>query len=115
MAVISQPPFTLYVVWHPGCAEGERIAAHLRRHFGTDRYRNIVGGAGVTVLFRNANAPGSATPLPVDWSEAETTAAVVLVDNTLAKDPAWARYVRELAGEAEEKGLATRVFPVALD
>ena len=115
MEVISQPPFTLYVVSYPGCAEGERIATRLRQHFGTDRYRNVVGGAGVTVLFRNTNAPDSATPLPIDWNEAETTAAVVLMDNALANDPAWVQYVRGLAGEAEERGFGTRVFPVALE
>lgn len=115
MEVLSRPPFTLYVVSYPGYAEGERIAALLRQHFGTDRYHNIVGGAGVTVIFRNTNAPDSATPLPIDWNEAETTAAVVLMDNALANDPAWAQYVRRLAGEAEEKGFGTRVFPVALE
>lgn len=115
METISRPLFALYVVWYPGNAEGERLAGHLRQHFGTDRYRNIVGGAGVTVIFRNTNAPDSATPLPIDWSEAETTAVVVLMDNALANDPAWARYIRGLAGEAEEKGFGTRVFPIALE
>ena len=115
MEVIRQPPFALYVVWRPGYVEGERIAAHLRQHFGTDRYRNIVGGVGVTVLFRNTSAPDDATPLPIDWSESETTAVVVLVDNALANDAAWTRYIRDLAGEAEEKGFGTRVFPVALE
>ena len=115
MEIATQPPFTLYVIWHPGYADGERIAAYLRQHFGTDRYRNIVGGAGVTVLFRNTSAPDSATPLPVDWNETETTAVVVLLDNTLANDPTWARYIRDLAGEAEKKGFDTRVFPVAME
>lgn len=115
MKVITQPPFALYVVWHPGYADGERIAVRLRQHFGTDRYRNIVGGAGVTVLFRNTNAPDAATPLPIDWSEAEATAVVVLLDSTHANDAAWMRYVRELAGEADERGLGSRVFPVALE
>ena len=115
METINQPSFTLCIVSHPECVEGERIATRLRQHFGTDRYRNIVGGAGVTVIFRNTNAPDSATPLPIDWNEAETTAAVVLMDDALANDPAWAQYVRRLAGEAEEKGFGTRVFPVALE
>ena len=115
MKVVTQPPFALYVVWHPGHDEGERIAAHLRQQFGTDRYRNIVGGAGVTVIFRNINAPDAATPLPIDWSETETTAVVVLLDSTLTNDAEWMRYVRELAGEADERGLGARVFPVALE
>ena len=115
MEVIIQSPFALYVVWYPGYADGERIAAHLRQHFGTDRYRNIVGGAGVTVIFRNINAPDAATPLSIDWSEAETTAVVVLLDNALANDAAWTRYVKNIAEEAEEMGFGTRVLPVALE
>ena len=112
---IARPPFMLYVVWHTSYSNGASIADGLLRHFGTERYRNIVGGAGVTVLFRNANAPGSATPLPVSWDSADTTAAVVLMDNALANDPAWTQYVREIVGEAEIKGLDTRVFPVAME
>lgn len=112
---IIQPPFVLYVVWHPGYLGGTPIAERLRHHFGTDRYRNILGGAGVTVLFRNANAPGSATPTPIGWDDADTTAAVVLIDNTLANDLAWAGYVRESTGEVEAKGFGTRVFPVIME
>ena len=112
---IAQPPFMLYVVWHTSYSDGASIADGLLRHFGTERYRNIVGGAGVTVLFLNANAPGSATPLPVSWDSADTTAAVVLMDKALANDPAWTQYVRELVAEAEIKGLGTRVLPVAME
>ena len=112
---IAQPPFMFYVVWHPSYAKGASIAERLLHHFGADRYRNIVGGSGVTVLFRNANASGSATPLPVAWDDADTTAAVVLIDNALANDPAWTRYIRELVGGAEIKGFDARVFPVAME
>ena len=115
MKVISQPPFVLYIVWHPSYARGATIAERLQHHFGTDRYRNILGGAGVTVLFRNTNAPSSAAPIPVSWDDADTTAAVVLIDNTLANDLAWTQYVRESTGEAEAKGFSTRVFPVAME
>ena len=115
MEIMNQPPFTLYVISHPECAAGKRIATHLRQRFGTNRYRNIVGGAGVTVLFRNNSAPGAATPLPIDWNDADAIAVVVLVDRALADDAAWTRYVKGLAGEAEERGLGARVFPVTLD
>ena len=113
--VIAQPPFMLYVVWHPSNAKGAAIAEGLLRHFGADRYRSIVGGAGVTALFRNVNTPGSATPLPVGWDDADTAAVVALIDNSLANNPAWTQYVRELVAEAEIKGLDTRVFPVAME
>ena len=105
----------LYVVWHPAYAKGAPIAERLRRHFGTDRYRNILGGASVSVLFRNANAPDSDAPLPINWGDSETTAVVILIGNTLVNDPRWKQYVHELAGEAEIIGLDARVFPVAME
>ncbi len=91
------------------------MATRLRDHFGANRYRSIVGGAGVTVLFRSVAAPGSATPLPINWDDAGTTAVVVLIDRVLANDPGWAQYVRGLAKEAEARRFRTRVFPVAME
>lgn len=99
MEIMNQPPFTLYVISHPECAKGKRIATQLHRRFGTNRYRNVVGGAGVTVLFRNNSAPGAATPLPIDWNEADIIAIVVLADSALANDAAWTRYVKDVAGD----------------
>ena len=111
----DRPPFVLYVVWHPGYIPDEIVAELMHHHFGTDRYSNIVGGAGVSVLFRNANVPGSATPLPIDWDEADATAAVVLLDSALANDSAWMQYVQELIEQGESKGFTARVFPVAME
>ena len=112
--MISPPPFILYVAWHPGYVKGAAIAERLHHHYGSHRYRNIVGGAGVTVLFRSTNAPGSATPLPIEWGEADATAVVLLVDDMLASDPDWVQYIHGLVGEAEAKGFGARVFPVAM-
>ena len=112
---IVQPPFMLYVAWHPDYVKGAEIAERIYHHFGSDRYRNIVGGAGVPVLFRNANAPGSTTPLPIEWDDAATTAVVVLIDNVIANDPDWAQYIRGLMSSAETKAFDGRVFPVAME
>ena len=112
--VIIQPPFMLYVAWHPDYVKGAAIADRLYHHFGSHRYRNIVGGAGVSVLFRSTTAPGSATPLPIEWDDADVTAVVVLVDDMLASDPEWVQYIHGLVGEAEAKGFGARVFPVTM-
>ena len=69
----------------------------------------------MAVLFRSANAPDSSTPLPVIWDDADTTGVVALMDNTLANDPMWTQYIRQLLREAEIKGLDARVFPVAME
>ena len=114
VGVISQLPFALYVAWHPGYEEGAAIAERLHQHFGSHRYRNIVGGAGVSVLFRSTAAPGSATPIPIEWDDADATAVVLLVDDVLASDPDWVQYVHGLVSEADAKGLNARVFPVTV-
>ena len=112
---LSGPPFAIYVVWHPKFDVGSSVAHQLHNHFGANRFHNIVGGAGVTVLFRNTNAPGSNVPLSIDWEDASTTAAVVLMDVELTNDPAWNRYVRGLVETADTRGYGSRVFPIIME
>ena len=88
----------------------------LRRRFGGDRYQNIAGDLGVSVLYRSEAVPDELVPLPVGWDEADTTAVVVLADaTTLAGDAAWAGYVRDLAQSAQAGGLQTQLFPVMME
>ena len=90
-------PFLLHVVWHPGLRAGAAIAERLREHFGGDRFQNLVGGAGVPVLFRSESVLAHGVPLPVEWDDAEVVATVVLVDHSLAGDANWVDYLRELS------------------
>ena len=113
-AAINRVPFVLHVVWHPQCAEAPAIAEELRRHFASDRYHDIAGGAGVTVLLRSADAPGSDAPPTMDWADGEIVAVVALLDRATA-DGRWALYLQNIAAQADERGFATRVFPVALE
>ena len=108
-------PFLLNVVWHPDFEEGVGVAERLRDHFGSHRFRNVVGGAGVRVVFRSVSVFAPGAPIAVEWDDAEVVAAVVLVDRTLVSDPAWIDYVRDLSNEAEERGMTKRVFPVAME
>ena len=52
--------------------------------------------------------------MPVDWQSGNVTAAVILVDNELANDPAWTNYAREIAEEADMKGFSTRGVAILL-
>ena len=108
-------PFLLHVVWHPGLSDGAAIAERLREHFGGDRFQNLVGGAGVPVLFRNESEVAHGVPIPVRWDDADVVATVVLVDHSLAGDAMWMDYLKELANQADAKGLCKRVFPVAME
>lgn len=115
MNATTRPLFVLYVIWRPSCPGGSDIAESLRQHFGRDLYRAVAEGRGVSVVYRSEPVPGSGTPQPVDWDEAQETAVVVLWDSTLVEDPDWVAYVRDMAQAAEGRGLPARFFPVAID
>lgn len=53
--------------------------------------------------------------LPIDWDASGATSVVVLMDRFFAAQGAWVDYVRELAEEADARGFACRVFPVAME
>ena len=108
-------PFLLHIVWHPAYLGGADIADRLREHFGSHRWRSIVGGAGVRVVFRSEGVAERGSPLSVGWDDAKVVAAVVLVDRSLAGDAKWVDYLRTLSDEADAGGLSKRVFPVAME
>lgn len=109
----SRPQFAVYVAWHADFVLGGRIDKHLRRHWSTDPYCQIVGDGGVDVLPRHARVPSDMPP--IDWDGSNATAVVVLMDRLLAAQPAWVDYVRKLGEEADDRGFARRVFPVAME
>jgi TIR domain len=111
----TRPFLALYIVWHPDFAEGPEIAEALREHFRRKLYENVAGGTGLSVLFRSTAVPRGSVPLPIDLSDAETTAIVVLADRALAADANWNGYVKELLEGTEAAGLGSRVFPVAIE
>ena len=111
----DRAPFVLHVVWHPQCSAAPAIADELRRHFASERYHDIAGGAGVTVLLRDVHAPDSDAPPGIDWTDGEIVVVVVLLDHAAAADSRWALHLQNIVGQADERGFATRVFPVALE
>ena len=115
MSNADRPFLAIYVAWHPAYAEGEQMAQLLHDHFRRKLYENVTGGTGLSVLFRSAPAPGSVTPLLIQFDEAETTAIVVLAESNLVRDKAWCEYVRDLAARTEEAGFGARLFVVALE
>ncbi len=108
-------PFVLHIVWHPNYDRGIKIADRLFEHFGAGHNQELMGDRGVRVVYRKAVAPGTQTPLPIDWQSGSVTAVVILIDNEFADDPAWTEYARKIAGEANRKGFSTRIFPVVME
>ena len=111
----TRPFLVLYVVWHPAYKQGEKTARALFEHFRRELYENVAGGTGLSVIFRSAPAFGGPVPPPIDLSEGETTAIVVLVESNLVGDANWGAYIRDLIEKTEAAGLSARFFPVAID
>ena len=106
---------TIYVVWHPNYSNGSKIAELVRRHFRSERYKNISENVELNVFFRSSPAPNAALPLPIDLDEAETTAVVVLAESELVGDSEWMDYIHDLAERTESIGFGSRLFPVMLE
>jgi hypothetical protein len=112
---IVRPFLSLYVAWHPSFMHGRDIAKRMFDHYRGEPYQSVAGGAGLSVLYRYQAMPGSEVPAPIDMSEAETTAVVLLIDDAWSADPSWVKWAKRLVSDAASKGLSVRVFPVAID
>ncbi len=71
-----RPYLVIYVVWHPDFSLGENIANSILSQFRRQLFENVAGGAGISVIFRSIPWHNSDVPLPIDFSEAESTAAL---------------------------------------
>lgn len=112
----SMRPFlSLYVVWHPKFVDGHAIAECIRKHFRRELYENIVEGTGLSVIYRSVAVPNSGCPLPIDFTDSETSATIVLIDTEFVGDQSWVGYAHSLAKETESLGFKHRIFPVFMD
>lgn len=110
----SRPMFVIHVAWHPAYAAGAGIAKGLHEHYRRKPYDNVVGGAGLSVLYRFAPAAGGSAPVPIDMDEAEATAIVVLLDEHFLADADYLGWYRTVAGQADAVGMRSRVFPIVI-
>lgn len=77
----------VYIIWHPDFAAGAGLAEILRGHFRRELYQNVAGGTGLSVIFRSEPLPKTGKPLPINFSESETTAVLILAESCMANDP----------------------------
>ncbi|MBZ9790492.1 toll/interleukin-1 receptor domain-containing protein [Rhizobium sp. 3T7] len=115
MVDTARPFIVVYIVWHPKFALGRDIAKALFDHFRRESYEKITGGTGMGVVYRYAVAEDTAKPLPIDFSAAETSAVITLVDKEYVSDPVWLEFLHTLASQTDAGGLSTRLFPVVLE
>ena len=115
---LAKPFFVLYVVWHPSFELGGKIANAMMQHFRRDLYKNIVGGAGIPVVFRNACMPDNDIPISINPEDSEASAIIALVDDNLSESQSWVDYVKGLSGKTEESnknGFNNILFPVSFN
>ncbi len=109
-----QPPFLMYVMWHPDSVDAAAVADRIREHFQSPRFRHVAGGERMEVLFHSARNPNAA-PFDVAWDATCPVAIVVMIDGAVARHAEWVRYVRSLGERAESEGLRTRMVPVLME
>lgn len=107
MKLPVRPPFTLYLVRHPDSAESREVGSFLYHHFRFRRHREVVGLGGLSVIYR---APSQ----KIDWTGAAVTAAVVLMDECMRRDPEWREYADRIMRQAASAGAQARCFPVRM-
>ncbi len=119
----APPILDIYVVWHPDDAEGEAVFDRIHRHFHSDGYSGLAGGA-VEVYARSVGwlAPGGPPrPLLIPGSTGEALAAAhfcaivpVLgagLRAAVQSDPDWATYLQQIADSAND---TVTVLPVTV-
>jgi hypothetical protein len=114
VALSTRPFLILYVVWHPAFNEGRSIAKKLYEHYRRELYSNVAGGTGLSVIYRQAPDPTTSAPAIIDFSEGETSAVVLLIDERFAGDENYVAWTKALLTQTETVGLSARVFPVAI-
>ena len=111
----TRPLCAIYVAWHPSFSSGEYTARRLYQHFRRDLFTNVAGGVGLSVLYRSASAATSDVPALVSFDDSHIAVVFLLVSASMAADPAWRGYAREMIADAAERGLTARVIPLFMD
>lgn len=107
MGLPVRPPFILYLIRHSSSVESREVGGFLYHHFSFQRHREVVGHGGLSVVYR---APSQ----KIDWTGADATAVVVLMDECLNRDPEWREYADQVMRQAASAGPLARCFPVML-
>jgi hypothetical protein len=115
MSIPTRPFLIVYIAWHPAFVQGPVIAEHLFNHYRREHFGNVSGGVGLSVVYRFASDPGTGAPLPIDIEDGETSAVVVLFDESFAGAPEYMAWLKNIENQVDQAGLRSMVFPVAID
>jgi len=113
--IATRPFLVVYVAWHPSFTGGRVVAKSLYDHYRRELYENVAGGTGLSVLYRCEPDPDTGAPIDIELEDGETTAIILIIDETFATDDAYMDWARALMDRTDAIGLRARVFPVAID
>lgn len=91
------------------------MAERIRSHFGTHRFRNVVGGVGIEVTFHGALDSGAPAPFTVNWRAGCPIAVVAMIDLSFAENAEWVAHLRELGQRALKQGTRVHLLPVVME
>lgn len=103
-------PLNIYVVWHPDCESGKKIAEEIYSSFCRDYQNPLSRGIGIPVYFRYIKLEDN-KPLSIDTSGADKNAIILLLDNEFFLDEDFKDYVTELSQSVNSDN---RIFPISL-
>lgn len=116
MAAHFKSPLTLYVLWHPKFADGEKLADRLFNTLSRNVNDPFTRTIGIPVYYRSEPAgPDSKAPAPIQLEESDYNAIIVFVDTEMLLSEDWKEYVKEFLAKMEQDPAKTRVFPMAND
>jgi hypothetical protein len=122
---VLPPILEIYVIWHPGDAEGQQVFDWIFEHFHGTSFSGLIGGAVEVYLrtspWKHSDAPRPipvVEPLPAGLQPARVTIAVPVVGLHLCRafaDPSsdWKSYCAALAGIPRSTNFG--VLPVRLE
>lgn len=107
-------PLSVYVVWHPDFASGQRIADTLYSILCRDFSKPLIRSMGIPVYFRSALAHNCSQPIAIDFNESEHTAVIALIDDHFVVDSAFAKYLDSIFESCNSAKDKRRAYPIAI-
>lgn len=104
-------PINIFVVWHPDFIDGKNIANLIFSTFNRNVSEPLSRGIGIPVYFRSIPI-NSTLPLGINFTEAEYTIIIFLIDNVLTIATDWHSYINKIIETTNSKSL---ILPIAIN
>lgn len=107
-------PLSVFIVWHPGYAEGKLIADFLYSVLCRDSSKPLMRSIGIPVYFRSIRATNTSQPIDIDFRESEFSAVIALIDDKFILDYEFRAYIDKISDECNNEKDKRRIYPIAI-